>query len=138
MIIVSHRLDEVLELGHRVTVLQDGAVVAGDRPTSGLSESTLAELVLGRELEMIEEREGAPQRRSARGGNALGARSLTTAVLDGVDLEIAAGEVVGVTGAANIGPRRDPLRTRRSHAPRDRHGDDRRAGVQHSRSPDPS
>ena len=50
VIFVSHRLDEVLALTDRVSVLQDGRMSAHARLTRDLTESSLAALMLGREL----------------------------------------------------------------------------------------
>ena len=102
VITVSHRLDEVLALADRVTVLQDGAVVAGDRSTAGLTEQGLATLLLGRELELLEER-AAGGRHSSSGRVALSARGLTSPTVKSVDLDLMAGEIVGVTGATGSG-----------------------------------
>jgi ribose transport system ATP-binding protein len=106
VIIVSHRLDEVLALADRVTVLQDGRVVAAGLPTQGLSEEALARLVLGRELEMLEQREQGTidvRQAVAQGDIALRARGVSSGDLSSLDLDIAKGEVVGVTGATGSG-----------------------------------
>lgn len=104
VIIVSHRLDEVLALTDRVTVLQDGRVVAGGRPTSDLTEQSLAQLLLGRELELLEERRSALHLRvTSRTGAALRARDLCSASLRSFDLDAEPGEVIGVTGATGSG-----------------------------------
>jgi ribose transport system ATP-binding protein len=100
VLIVSHRLDEVLALAHRVTVLQDGRVVAGERSTHDLTESALAHLLLGRELELLEEREPAD---SAPAEVRLRARGLACDELRNLDLEVRAGEIVGVIGPTGSG-----------------------------------
>lgn len=102
IVIVSHRLDEVLALSDRVTVLQDGRVVTGGRPTRELTESTLAQLLLGRELELLEEREG-PTHSSPHETGGLSGRGLSSKVLRSVDFHMAPGEIVGVTGATGSG-----------------------------------
>lgn len=103
IIIVSHRLDEVLSLADRVTVLQDGRVVAGDRSTHDLTEHSLAHLLLGREMEQLEESvtERPPSAPALR--RVLQARGLTTKTLLSLDFDVSAGEVVGVTGATGSG-----------------------------------
>ena len=103
VIIVSHRLDEVLALADRVTVLQDGRVVAGGRSTQGLTESALAHLLLGREVGLLEERSAEPARARSGGGMSLRARGITASTLRSVDFDVRAGEVVGVTGATGSG-----------------------------------
>jgi len=118
VIIVSHRLDEVLSLSDRVTVLQDGRVVAGGRETRDLTERALAQLLLGRELEQLEERAAfepgvrppgdthGKVGRSPRPGSrqlAVCARDLQSEFLCGADFDAQAGEVVGIVGATNSG-----------------------------------
>jgi ribose transport system ATP-binding protein len=104
VVIVSHRLDEIKALTDRITVLRDGRVVAGGLNTADLTENEIAQVVLGREIELIHLREeisadGAPQERPVR----LRLGSLRTGKLEGFDLEVRAGEVVGITGATNAG-----------------------------------
>ncbi len=103
IILVSHRLDEVLSLTDRVTVLQDGRVVAGDQVTSALTEASLARLLLGREIEMLEDRAPSAPTDRPRAATVLKARDLHGEFLHGVDLDLAPGEVLGVTGSASSG-----------------------------------
>lgn len=107
IIIVSHRLDEVLAVADRVTVLRDGSVVAGGRPTVDLTESSLAHLMLGRELTTVVEHRPAPAHpdgaAGARSAPVLRARKLALGPLQDLDLDLVRGEVVGVTGATGSG-----------------------------------
>ncbi|MBL7497557.1 sugar ABC transporter ATP-binding protein [Frankia sp. CNm7] len=50
VLLISHRLEEVVEAADRVTVLRDGVVVESGLLTAGLRETDLARLVLGRAL----------------------------------------------------------------------------------------
>jgi ribose transport system ATP-binding protein len=103
VVIVSHRLDEVLSLAHRVTVLQDGRVVAGGLSTRGLTESSLAQLLLGREVELLEERKATPSPSAPGTASGLRARDVSAGVLRSFDFDVEPGEVVGVTGATGSG-----------------------------------
>ena len=47
IIYVTHRLDEVLDIADRVSVLRDGSMV-GTAPRSELNEARLVELIVGR------------------------------------------------------------------------------------------
>ncbi|TDD64960.1 sugar ABC transporter ATP-binding protein [Jiangella aurantiaca] len=97
----SHFLDQVLELTDAVTVLRDGRVVTS-AATSGLDEDTLVDAMVGRALHAMEERraeplpDGAPVLLQARGLTSPGR-------LDGVDLTVRAGEIVGVAGMLGSG-----------------------------------
>ncbi|MGI5129908.1 sugar ABC transporter ATP-binding protein [Pseudonocardia sp. CA-107938] len=96
---VSHRLDEVLALADRVTVLRGGRVVA-TRPTAGLGPDTLAALMAGADVD-VDYRAGLP---SAAGNPiALTARDVRARHLDGVSLELREGEVLGIAGLPGSG-----------------------------------
>jgi ribose transport system ATP-binding protein len=105
VVIVSHRLEEVISLTDRVTVLQDGSVVTSGIPTPGLSEAELARLVLGREIELADDLRAAKAKADPARSRPvrLRVRSLTTRTLRDFDLDARAGEVVGITGPTNAG-----------------------------------
>lgn len=96
---VSHRLDEVFAIADRVTVVRDGRRVAM-RATSELDHRTLIEQILGRPAELTHE--DAPRRRSAS-APILSARGLRGRHLHDLDLDVHAGEVLGVTGLTGSG-----------------------------------
>jgi len=98
VLFVSHHFDEVFALADTVTVLRDGGVVA-TRPVAGLGEPELVELVIGRPLELHEDL----GLRSARADTVLSARGLHGRVVAGVDLDLHAGEVLGVAGITGSG-----------------------------------
>jgi len=95
---ISHRLDEIFEIGDRVTVLRDGAVVA-TRPVSELDESRLVALMVGRDVQNLYPRsrvEPGPVRLRVRG------LSRGSAVRD-ASFEVRAGEIVGMAGLVGAG-----------------------------------
>ena len=51
LLFITHRLDEVLEVSQNITVLRDGEQVA-NLPTSEASVEKLAELMVGRKIDM--------------------------------------------------------------------------------------
>ena len=112
VLIVSHRLDEVLQLADRVTVLRDGAVAASALPTAGLSEPELAKVILGRQLVgFVPHGRTATRPAGSEDTDSEDTDSEDTVRLEGVrgstvahlDLAIRRGEVVGVTGATESG-----------------------------------
>jgi simple sugar transport system ATP-binding protein len=100
--IITHKLDEVMEVSDEVTVLRDGHLVRS-MPTKQTSPSELASLMVGRAV---------PERRvthgKAVGETVLSVRGLTVLdgdqrLLDDLSLEVRAGEIVGVAGVAGNG-----------------------------------
>jgi ribose transport system ATP-binding protein len=98
VLFVTHDLDEVREVCDRVTVLRDGRR-AGTLDVAGTSADELVELIIGRRLEG---RAREPRSLTERAGG-LRARAVGGALVNGVDLHVAAGEVLGVTGLLGSG-----------------------------------
>jgi ABC-type uncharacterized transport system ATPase subunit len=102
IVIVTHKLSEVLEISDEVTVMRDGRVV-GHRKTAETSAAELARLMVGRDvlLRVVKPaaKPGAPVLRvrdlSLKGAD--GRR------LDGVSFEVRSGEIVGVAGVEGNG-----------------------------------
>jgi ABC-type uncharacterized transport system ATPase subunit len=103
ILFITHKLREVKAASDRVTVLRLGRSVS-TRPTVGLSEADIAHDMVGRDM--------APPRRKAAAALgepmlALSGLTVTTAsgrrLLDGIDLEIRAGEIVGIAGVDGNG-----------------------------------
>jgi len=104
LIFISHKLHEVMAISDRVTVLRDGRMI-GTRPAKEMTRNDLVKMMVGREVKQL-----APQplkagqaRLSIRGLQATGDRG--TPVLRGIDLEIRAGEIVGLAGVSGNGQR---------------------------------
>jgi ribose transport system ATP-binding protein len=96
---VSHRLDEVFRLADRVTVLRGGRVVT-TRATADLDTAALAELMVGAEVD-AGYRAGLP---SADGRPVvLSARDIRGRFLEGIDVDLRAGEVLGIAGLPGSG-----------------------------------
>ena len=96
---VSHRLEEIFELCDTVTVLRDGRHVE-TRPTRELDAAGLVKLMVGRVIEPV----SLPAAESPGGVPVLQVRKLS---LPGrfrdIDLEVQAGEIVGLAGLVGAG-----------------------------------
>ncbi len=104
-IYISHRLEEIFEIGDRVTVLRDGEVV-GTFDVSDLSEADLVRMMTGREAVDTNGRVGR-----ASGAAVLEVTGLSrSGLLEEVSFRIRAGEIVGVFGLVGAG------RTELAHA----------------------
>ena len=98
IIYVSHRLDEVMELADRLTVLRDGATVA-TRDIAGLQKLEVIELMIGRRFA-----EGYPPRLAPVSSEvALSVEGLSTAYLQDVTFEVRKGEILGLAGLEGAG-----------------------------------
>jgi simple sugar transport system ATP-binding protein len=103
IIFISHKLYEVLEIADRITVIRRGRVV-GERSPAETSEEDLAELMVGREVSLTVDRgESHPAEPVLRieGLHARDDRGHET--VKGVDLEVRAGEILGIAGVAGNG-----------------------------------
>jgi ribose transport system ATP-binding protein len=98
VLFVSHHFDEVFGLADTVTVMRDGRIVA-TRAVAGITEPELVELVIGRPLELHDPAEASIARADAM----LSVRGVRGQVIDGVDFDVHAGEVVGVAGITGSG-----------------------------------
>ena len=98
IVYITHRLDEVYRIGHRVTVLRDGRHVA----THQLSDISVADLV--RLMANREVGEHFPKVRTAPGAELLRVEGLGRgSVLSDITLNLRAGEVLGVGGLLGAG-----------------------------------
>jgi len=118
--LVSHKLAEVIAASDEITIMRDGKVV-DSRPTAGSKPASLARAMVGRDVVLRREHaafgvldESAPPKPSA--SPALGPVMLTVSnasvrgrdgrvLLDSFDLEVRAGEIVGVAGVEGNGQR---------------------------------
>jgi ABC-type uncharacterized transport system ATPase subunit len=105
VVFISHKLDEVLNIGDRVVILRGGKVV-DSKDIAEVNRRDLARMMVGREvLELITRTDVAPGQPVLRveGLRALGDRGLTA--LHDVSFEIHEGEILGVAGVSGNGQR---------------------------------
>ena len=97
---VSHRLKEIFDLCDTITVLKDGRQVA-TRPAAELDDAALVRLMVGRSMSSFFPDAARGHRRSASRGSS--SRGAGNGYVDGVDLTLRAGEIVGVAGLQGSG-----------------------------------
>lgn len=102
IVLITHKLKEILRFTQTVTVMRQGRVV-DTVPTASLTEETLAEKIIGRRSAKLPERKA-----STRDEIVLEARDLVVkhgdgARLRGLSLEVRAGEILGIAGVEGNG-----------------------------------
>ena len=103
LIFISHKLNEVLDISSRVTVLRDGRV-SGTCDTQSSTRSSLAEMMVGREVILLPQRKKikrAEERLVLEDLCALNDRNLPA--LQNVNLQVYSGEILGVAGVSGNG-----------------------------------
>jgi general nucleoside transport system ATP-binding protein len=105
VVFISHKLREVMAVSDVVTVMRDGAVVDAVR-TADTDPESLARAMVGRSVDL-----STRWAREAPGEPVLKVAGLRLDAVDGrgrledIDLEVRAGEIVGVAGVAGNGQR---------------------------------
>jgi simple sugar transport system ATP-binding protein len=108
VIFISHKLDEVLEISDRISVLRGGRKVATE-DTRNCSQKMLANLMVGREIVLNNLRERSPTAAAVSDEPVLSLRQVSARddlgniALNNVSLEVHAGEILGVAGVAGNG-----------------------------------
>ncbi|MEZ4360285.1 MAG: ABC transporter ATP-binding protein [Kofleriaceae bacterium] len=103
VVLITHKLDEVLAIATRVSVMRRGALVA-EYDAEGLTAEQIVHAMIGRDVELSVAK--APSaagetRLALRGVHLTSARG--TPAVRGVDLEVRAGEIVGIAGVEGNG-----------------------------------
>jgi len=101
IVYISHRLEEIFEIGDRVTVLRNGKLV-GTEPIGRIDRRTLIKMLVGREIDESgagggsKAVEGLPPVLEVRGLNRKG-------VLADINFSLHKGEILGVYGLVGAG-----------------------------------
>ncbi|MBX7214787.1 MAG: ABC transporter ATP-binding protein [Thermoflexales bacterium] len=109
LIFISHKLHEVIDISHRVTVMRDGKVVA-THPTAGSTRERLAGEMVGRPILLEYDKPPVPAaaanevpRLEVEDLHVRGDRGRDA--LRGVSLSIRSGEILGIAGVSGNGQR---------------------------------
>jgi ribose transport system ATP-binding protein len=98
-VFVSHKLDEVMELTDRVTVLRDGQWVR-TAPTHQLDGEAIAQLMVGRELSSLYPAKREPD---VDAPIVLAVRGVSTAYVKNASFNLRQGEILGFSGLIGSG-----------------------------------
>jgi ribose transport system ATP-binding protein len=103
-LLICHRLEEVIEVSDRVTVLKDGRVTGEGIETSTLNEGNLVKLMLGRDLRRRKtHKEPGPSAEQRPPNAAVTVQGLSGSVVAELSFEVGRGEVLGFTGLVGSG-----------------------------------
>ncbi|WP_436698789.1 sugar ABC transporter ATP-binding protein [Nocardioides sp. BYT-33-1] len=97
VLLIGHRLEEILATADRVAVLRNGRIVA-DTPVAELDHDRLVEQIVGRAIDAY-----YPQRDGRTGAPVLDVADLSGGAVRGISFSVAAGEVLGITGLPGSG-----------------------------------
>lgn len=98
IIFISHHMEEIFEIGDRITVLRDG-VVAATGPIANFTHDTLIRHMVGREIVRLSRTAYNGQHARVLEVNGLGDGRL----VHDVSFHVARGEIVGVAGLVGAG-----------------------------------
>ena len=104
IILITHKLGELLGVSDEITIIRDGRVV-DTVDAAGTNEGELARLMVGREVLLRVEKEEVEELGEVRlAAEGLTVRSNTGEVaVRGVDLEVRGGEILGIAGVDGNG-----------------------------------
>jgi ABC-type uncharacterized transport system ATPase subunit len=98
IVFISHKLDEVLEISSKITVLRRGRVVGSLNRSDVASKSELARLMVGREIvHQIKKQAMEPKQVMLK------VEALGDDVLKSINLEVRQGEILGIVGVSGNG-----------------------------------
>jgi general nucleoside transport system ATP-binding protein len=103
VVLITHKLDEVLAIATKVTVMRRGAFVV-DYEAEGLTAEKIVQAMVGRPVQLHLDKkppEPGAAKLVGRGLHVAGARGV--AAVRGVDLEVRAGEILGIAGVEGNG-----------------------------------
>ncbi len=106
IIFISHKLNEVMEISDRVTVLRRGKITAAGVESRGITKAELAKLMVGRDVIFSHQKKDCSPGEVAlcvRDVHAENDKGLPA--LRGINLEVRRGEIVGLAGVAGNGQR---------------------------------
>ena len=99
-LIVSHDLEEILQVTDRVTILRDGRLAGAGLVTAELTEAEMARRMLGKDIEAMTAKQVQPP---APATEPFVVSDLSGGPVSGVGLRVSPGEVVGLTGLPGNG-----------------------------------
>ncbi|MGI8469411.1 MAG: ABC transporter ATP-binding protein [Pyrinomonadaceae bacterium] len=102
IVIITHKLEEVLAISDFVTVMRDGKVV-GNVKTSETNAKDLARMIVGRDVLLRVEKTEAHPKDTVLNVENLSVKNKHGEALDNISFNVRAGEIVGIAGIEGNG-----------------------------------
>lgn len=103
VIFISHKLNEVMEIADKITVLRDGKIV-GNVSRSEASESQLTHMMIGRDLEITKTNNTIhPKSEMLKIENLIIVGDRKSKVIDDISFTVREGEIFGIAGVSGNG-----------------------------------
>lgn len=102
IIIITHKLDEVLAISDEVTVMRDGRSV-GNVKTSETTAKDLARMIVGRDVLLRVDKTDAVPKEAVLEVSGLKVSGKSIEAVNGVSFSVRAGEIVGIAGIEGNG-----------------------------------
>lgn len=103
VIFISHKLNEVMEIADKITVLRDGKIV-GNVSRSEASESQLTHMMIGRDLEITKTNNTIhPKSEMLKIENLIIVGDRKSKVIDDISFTVQEGEIFGIAGVSGNG-----------------------------------
>jgi general nucleoside transport system ATP-binding protein len=106
IVFISHKLDEVVAIADRVTVLRRGKVTAAGVSAKGVTKAQLANLMVGREVIFkVDKKKAKPGETMLTVEKACAENDRGLPALRDITFQVQAGEIMGLAGVAGNGQR---------------------------------
>ena len=104
IVIITHKLKECLQIADRITIMRDGRVVKTDVSPGETTMQQLADYMVGRNIPLsITKRSQCVGKDAVVSVAGLGLKEGQRCLLEGIELEIKRGEILGVAGVEGNG-----------------------------------
>lgn len=103
IVFITHKLKEIIAVADRIAVIRRGRIVGEAAPREA-SEEALAEMMVGRSVDLVVEKAPAsPGERVLSVADLMVLDDRNTRAVDGLSFEVDAGEIVGIAGVQGNG-----------------------------------
>jgi simple sugar transport system ATP-binding protein len=103
IVIITHKLKETFAIADRIAVMRDGRMVQADIPTDKTNAQNLANLMVGREVNLTTVRRATEVKEEIFRVEGLTLTSRGRKVLNNISLHLRRGEVLGIAGIEGNG-----------------------------------